>query len=412
MKPIALALCAATLFADDSVLKRPGVEKALAHIQATHEENIKKQIQISEIPAPTFQERKRAEFLASEFRRLGLKDVEIDPKNNTMGWRHGAGQRAIVVAAHLDTVFPMETDVKVKREGERLVGPGIGDDGRGLAALLAIIEAMQVGQIQTQNSILFVANCCEEGLGNLEGVKYLLQQGKYKDRIDAFISVDGTGQSRIVNGALSSKRYRITIKGPGGHSYGNFGRANPAHALGRAMAKFAAIDVPGAPRTTYNIGKIGGGTSVNAIPEEAWMEVDMRSESPSELDKLEQMLLAAIREAVAEENKFRKSSGTQVEADNKLIGARYGGETSTKDPLVVAAVWAAKHFGIEPRFSIGSTDANIPINMGKAGVTLGGGGSGGNAHSIHEYYEPAGAWKGAQQVLLTVLAWDAAVGKK
>jgi acetylornithine deacetylase/succinyl-diaminopimelate desuccinylase-like protein len=406
MKLIILLLGAGALCADDSLLSRSDVQKALAHIQATHEANIARQIEISQIPAPTFLERERAKFMAAEFRRLGLKDVEIDARNNAMGWRYGTSKRAIAIAAHLDTVFPMETDVRVKKSGNRLLGPGIADDARGLAALLALIEALDAGKIATTHSILFVANCCEEGLGNLEGVRYLLQEGRHKGRIDAFISIDGTDPSRIVNGALASKRYRITITGPGGHSWGNFGRANPAHALGRAIARFATLEVPGAPRTTYNIGKIGGGRSVNAIPEDAWMEVDMRSESAGELDKLEQALLAAVREAVAEENRLRAASGTRVEAENKLIGARYGGETPATDPLVVSTMWAARHLGLNPQLSISSTDANIPINMGKPAITVGGGGRSGNAHSESEWFEPEGAWKGVQQLLLAVLSWD------
>ncbi|MBX9600500.1 MAG: M20/M25/M40 family metallo-hydrolase [Bryobacteraceae bacterium] len=395
----------ASLAAQDAVPARSGVKQALAYIEANHDRHVEKQIQISEIPAPTFAEKARGEFMASEFRRVGLKEVSIDPRGNVLGWRHGTSPRAIALAAHLDTVFPAETDVKVRREGKRLVGPGIGDDARGLTTILAIAEALEHGNVKTGKSILFVANCCEEGLGNLLGVKYLLQEGQYKDRIDAFISVDGSSQARIVNGALGSKRYRVTIKGPGGHSYGNFGRANPAHALGRAIAYFSEYQPPAKPKTTFNVGKIGGGTSVNAISFEMWMEVDMRSESEAELDKIEQHLLASIRRAVEDENKVAKFN-TKVEAENKILGVRYTGFTPEDSALVRAAQWAAKQMGITASLTIGSTDSNIPINMKMPAVTLGGGGRGDSAHSLEEWYEPEGGWRGIQQVMLTVLAWD------
>ncbi|MEO8025069.1 MAG: M20/M25/M40 family metallo-hydrolase [Bryobacteraceae bacterium] len=412
---LSCTLLAGTSWADDSLLQKPDVKQALAWIESNHAANIEKQIQLSEIPSPTFAETERAAALVKEFQRIGLKDIEADARKNVMGWRPGKSPRAIVVSAHLDTVFPAGTDVHVKKEGKRLVGPGIGDDGRGLAAMLAIAEAIQRADIKTNHSILFVANCCEEGLGDLLGVKYLLKEGKYKDRIDAFISIDGTDTSRIVNRALASKRYKITVRGPGGHSWGNFGRVSPIHALGRIMDKFADTDVPAKPKTTFNIGKIGGGTSINAIAVEAWMEVDMRSESDTELEKLEQRLLAVARAGVDEEQKFRakalqnkskRSGDAKLTLEAKLLATRYGGETPVDSPLVQAAVWATKHFGQTPQLEIASTDANVPINLHKQGVTLGGGGVGGDAHALEEWYEPEGAWRGAQQVLLTVLSWD------
>ena len=230
----ALMISGATLDAQDAILERAGVRQALEYLRANEAAHIEKQIQLSQIPAPTFNEAKRGVQLAAEFRRAGLTDIETDARGNVLGWRRGQSDRTLAIAAHLDTVFPIETNVTVKREAERLSGPGIADDARGLAALLGVAEALREGNIRTTKSLLFVANCCEEGLGDLLGIKYLLQQGKYKDRIDTFISIDGMTPGRIVNGALASKRYRITISGPGGHSWGNFGRPNPAHALGRA----------------------------------------------------------------------------------------------------------------------------------------------------------------------------------
>lgn len=396
----------AALQAEDSLLARPDVAKARAWIRDNHEAQIRKQIEISEIPAPTFQEQKRAAFMAGEFHRLGLKDIETDPRGNVLGWRYGATPRTLVVAAHLDTVHPIETDVKVKRQGTRLIGPGLADDARGLTSLLALIEALDRAQIKTNKTLLFVANVCEEGLGDLLGIKYLLRESRHKDRIDAFISIDGTDDGRIVNGALASKRYRVTVRGPGGHSYGEFGRANPAHALGRIIARFTSIEVPAQPKTTYNVGKIGGGTSINSIPYENWMEADMRSESDAELEKLEQALLTAVLEGVEDENKLRAKSGTKVEAESKLLTVRYGGQTPETSALAQAAVWATKAIGVTPRFIISSTDSNVPINMGMPAVTLGGGGRSGSAHSINEWFEPEGAWRGIDRLLLTILSYD------
>jgi acetylornithine deacetylase/succinyl-diaminopimelate desuccinylase-like protein len=383
-------------------------KRGLDYIEKAHARTIEKQILISEIPAPTFEEQKRAAYLASEFRRLGLKDVEIDPRVNVLGLRPGRSSKALMISAHLDTVFPAGTDVKVKKQGSRLNGPGIADDGRGLAALLTLLEALNEAKIETNHTLLFAANCCEEGLGDLLGMKYLLREGKYKDRIAAVIAIDGTDPTRIVNGALASKRYRITVRGPGGHSYGNFGRANPAHAIGRIIAHFADVEVPEKPRTTYNVGKMGGGTSINSIPFENWIEVDMRSESDKELEKLELALLEAVRRGAEEENRARAKSGTRVEADAKLLATRYSGFTPENSPLVESARSAIlKITGQQPRMQISSTDANVPINMGIPAVTMGGGGRSGDAHSLLEWFDPEGAWKGPQVLFLTLLGFDA-----
>jgi acetylornithine deacetylase/succinyl-diaminopimelate desuccinylase-like protein len=390
----------------DPLLDNAGVKKALAYLETHHEAHVRKQVEIAEVPAPTFAEKERAQVLVREFQRVGLKNIEIDPRGNVLGWRDGTSPRTLVVAAHLDTVFPAGTGVKVKRSGARMNGPGLMDDSRGLAVLLALVEALDSGSVATNKSLLFVANVCEEGLGDLLGIKYLLREGRYKDRVDAFISIDGYDDNVIVNRAMASKRYRITVRGPGGHSWGNFGRANPAHALGRIMARIADLDVPDSPKTVYNVGRIGGGTSINSIPFESWMDVDMRSESDAELDKLEARLLQVVRAGVEAENKLRAASGTRVEAESKLLATRYSGTTAESTPLVQAALWAARTMGRTPRLAIGSTDSNVPINMGIPAVTIAGGGRAGNLHSLEEWFEPEGAWKGAQQALLTVLAYD------
>ena len=402
--PVSLLLAAA-------ILTDPGVKSALAYLEANHDAHFARQIKISEIPAPTFNEKLRGEFIASEFRRLGLQQIETDPRGNVLGWRPGKSPRAIAVAAHLDTVFPAGTNLKVRQQGKRYLGPGLGDDSNGLATQLAIIEALQHGKIATNHTVLFVANCCEEGLGDFQGIKYLFNESPHRARIDGFIDIDGTNPDRIVNGALASKRYRVNITGPGGHSYGNFGRVSPMHALGRAMDYFATASVPERPKTTYNIGKIGGGTSINAIAAEAWMEVDMRSESESELEKIEQHLLASVRRGVDEENKLRAKSGTKLAYETKLLATKRAGFTPEASPIVEAAKWAAGAVGLKPTLEISSTDSNVPINLGIPAITLSGGGHGGSHHAPDEWYEPDGAWKGRQQILLTILSYDEKAAK-
>ena len=233
----------------------------------------------------------------------------------------------VAVLAHLDTVFPEGTNVKVKRDGDRLSAPGVGDDTRGVALLLVVIRAMSAAGFQTSSDILFVGNVGEEGEGDLRGTKYLLQKGKYKDRIKQFIAVDGGDQSSITNGGVGSRRYRVTFKGPGGHSYGAFGLVNPAYAMAGAIAKFSRIAVPQKPKTTFNVGVVGGGTSVNSIPFEVHMDIDMRSESCAELKKVDEQFLAIVREAVDEENKARSTREGKISADPKMIGDRPCGET-------------------------------------------------------------------------------------
>lgn len=399
-------LAVSLALADDALLKKPEVTTALDYLRANHDRHSAKQIEICEIPAPTFHEQKRAEFMAAEFRARKLQDVTIDAQGNVLGWRKGASADVFVIAAHLDISFEPGVDTRVRREGTRWHAPGIGDDSRGLAAMLALIEALDAGVIPTRHTLLFVANVGEEGLGDLSGVKYLFQKSPIRSRLKAFISIDGTNPARIVNGGNGVKRYRVTFTGPGGHSYGNFGRPNAAHALGRVVAALADFSVPANPKTTYNVGKIGGGTTVNAIAEQASMEVDLRSESPSELDKLELQFLEAVRTGTAAENAKRVASGLQITAETKLIGNRPAGVTPPESAIVKAALWAASATGHQPSLSSASTDSNLPISLGIPAITMGGGGRGDNAHSVKEWFDPTDAWKGPQTVLLTVLVFD------
>jgi len=275
--------------------------------------------------------------------------------------------------------------VKVKRDGTRLMAPGIGDDTRGLALILALIRAMDAAMLQTADDILFAGNVGEEGEGDLRGIKFLLKKGKYKDRIAQVVAIDGGDVDSVTRGGVGSRRYRVTFKGPGGHSYGAFGLVNPAFAMGSAIARFSHMQVPAAPKTTFNVGVVSGGTSINAIPSEVSMDVDMRSESCAELAKVDESFLAIVRAAVDEENAARSTKEGRIAADPKLIGERPCGETAAASPIVQAAAAAIKAFDGRPTFTISSTDANIPMSMGLPAITIGRGGPGGRAHSPDEW---------------------------
>jgi tripeptide aminopeptidase len=388
-----LLLCAATASAQNAEQKVQAIvsgqvfRQARAYLDSDHERFVKELITLTEIPAPPFKEQKRAAAYLEMLRAAKLTDVEMDAEGNVMGVRKGTGNGPMLaVLAHLDTVFPEGTIVTTKRDGNRLMAPGVGDDTGALALLLSVIRSMDAAKVQTPGDILFVGNVGEEGEGDLRGVKYLLQKGKYKDRIKSFISIDGGSQDGIVNGGLGSRRYRVTFKGPGGHSYGAFGLVSPAFAMGNAMTKFSKLQVPSSPRTTFNVGVVGGGTSVNSIPTEMYMLVDMRSESPDELKKLDDAFQRVVRDAVDEENRARSTREGKIAADVKLIGDRPSGTTPTSAYLVQAAVAVARSYGFSPGFEIGSTDANVPISMGIPAITIGRG-AGGRSHSLDEWID-------------------------
>jgi acetylornithine deacetylase/succinyl-diaminopimelate desuccinylase-like protein len=409
---LAAVLIANTAFAQgaDTTIKQivssAGFKTATSFIESDYDRFVRELITLTEIPAPSFKEQKRGMAYMEMLRGLGLGDVEMDKEGNVMGVRKGTGNGPMLaVAAHLDTVFPEGTDVKVKREGTKLSAPGIGDDTRALALLLQIVRAMGAAKLQTASDILFIGNVGEEGEGDLRGVKFLLQQGKYKDRIKRFISIDGGDQGGITNGALGSKRYRVTFKGPGGHSYGAFGLVSPAFAMGDAITRFAQTAVPKQPKTTFNVGVVSGGTSVNSIPVEMSMDVDMRSESPGELISLVESFHKVVRDAVEKENTTRSTMEGKIVADVKLIGDRPSGETPKTSALLETTTAAVKAFGLTPSYNIGSTDSNIPISLGIEAVTIGRGGPSGRSHSLDEWVdvEPKAASKAAQVALAIVL---------
>jgi tripeptide aminopeptidase len=382
--------------------------QAAAFIGGDQDRFVRELIALTEIPAPPFKEQARARAFMEMLRQQGLADVEMDAEGNVMGVRRGSGADAgvLLVNAHLDTVFPEGTDVRVKREGMRLLAPGIGDDTRGLAALLAVIRAMDAAAIVTRRDILFVGNVGEEGEGDLRGIKYLLHKGKYKDRVKQVVAIDGNDTADITRGGVGSRRYRVTFKGPGGHSYSAFGLVNPAFAMAGAIARFSKIEVPASPKTTYSVGVVAGGTSVNAIPTEVRMDVDMRSESCAELKTLDAEFLRILREAVEEENAARSTKEGPVVADPTLIGERPCGATALDDPLVQAAAAAIRAFDGTPGFTFSSTDANIPMSLGIPAITIGRGGPGGRTHSLDEWtnVDPKLNTKNLQMLLAILLA--------
>jgi di/tripeptidase len=400
--------------APDAVVARvrahPKFQAALTVLDREHERLVDEIIALTEIPAPPFQEEARGTAYMEMLRAHGLTDVERDAQGNVMGIRRGTtppGGQLIAIAAHLDTVFPEGTDVTVTREGTRLSAPGIGDDSRSLAVLLAIIRAMDAAEIQTSSDLLFIGDVGEEGVGDLSGMKYLFREGKYKDRIGTFISMDGAGSGAdVVHGAVGSKRYRVTFKGPGGHSFSAFGLVSPAFALGNAMQKFSTLSVPASPKTTFNVGVVGGGTSVNSIPFESWMDVDMRSVAPAELAALEQQFLALVQEAVDEENATRSTAEGPIEVDLTVIGDRPSGETPHDSALVQTASAAIQSAGMTPSFSFSSTDSNIPISMGIPAITIDSGGTGDRAHALDEWIdvEKSASLRGIESALTLILA--------
>ena len=389
----------------EAIIRSPSFVAASDFLARDYDRFVRELITLTEIPAPPFKETARAAAFLQMLRASGLADVETDAEGDVMGVRRGSDRTMLAVLAHLDTVFPEGTDVHVKRDGTKLRAPGVGDDTRGLALMLTMIRAMDAAHVQTPHDILFVGNVGEEGEGDLRGAKYLLLKGKYKDRIKSFISIDGGDQGNITNGALGSKRYRVTFKGPGGHSYGAFGIVNPAFAMGEAIAKFSHLTVPAKPKTTFNVGVVHGGTSVNSIPTEVSMDVDMRSESPDALNKLVADFQAVVRDAVAQENAARSTKEGKVEADVKLIGDRPSGETPLNSPIVQSTAAVVKSFGLTPSYGISSTDSNIPISLGIPAITIGRGPSE-RSHSLDEWtdVEKTSAVKAAQVALVIILS--------
>ena len=378
------------------------VAAALAMVKNTEADTIADQIRFCEIPAPSFKEETRGRELQRVFQQIGLQNVRVDKVGNVLGDYPGAAPKPhLAVAAHLDTVFPEGTDVRVKRDGPILRGPGIGDDCRGLAVIVTIAKAMKTANVRPRATVTFVANVGEEGLGDLRGVKALFNE-TLKDQIDAFVSIDGTGV-HVTNVGVGSHRYRFTFKGPGGHSFGAFGRANPIGAMGRAIAGIQALQVPKFPKTTFNVGRVGGGTSVNSIPFEGWMEVDMRSSDPASLAAIDASIQKAVDSAVAEENR-RWNTPSMITVVKELVGDRPAGSTREESAIVKTGLDTATALGLSAQLREGSTDSNTPMNMHIPAITIGGGGIGRDSHALTESFDTTDGWKGAQYALLLTIA--------
>ena len=423
MRPIAYALLFATLATaplaaqaatpDAAVAKlvaSPAFKAAAKTLADQHDRTVADIITLTEIPAPPFKEAERGKALLEMWKAAGLSDVQMDSEGNVTGVRPGTKTKGkgpfVVLAAHQDTVFPEGTNVKVRREGTKLMAPGIGDDTRSLAVLLAYMRALDAAKIKTKADILFVANVGEEGPGDLRGTRFLFNKGPYKGRITAFFSMDGTDPSRVVDQGVGSKRYRVTFKGPGGHSYGAFGLVNPMAAMAKSVVDLYAVQTPKDPKTTYSASVTGGGTSVNSIPNEVFMEFDMRSESADELAKLDQKLVGILDAAVAGENAARDTRFGKVSYEAKVIGERPAGHTDPKADIVLATHAAITALGFKPEHEASSTDSNVPMSLGIPAVTIGSGGTAGRAHALDEWIdvEKDASVKGMQVGLAALLA--------
>lgn len=377
------------------------VQKALQLIEQDDENTLQQQLELTQIPAPSNDERNRALRVKELLEAAGYA-VEMDQVSNVYTTLPGTGEGpTVMLAAHLDTVFPAGTDVTVRREGEKYCAPGITDDTRAVAELLSIARALRQSGLKTVGNLVLCANVGEEGLGNLRGVRHIFETRR---DLDAFVSIDLPATEGIVFGATGSYRYRVTYRGPGGHSFAAFGLPNPIHALGRAVGEIAKLRTPEDPKTTFNVGVIGGGTSVNSIPYEASMLIDMRSNSAQELDKLDQKVMALVRQAAQEENDHWHSE-QKVTVQIEQLGNRPAGMQPGDCTIVQVFEAANRAVGFEPKLmGASSTDCNIPISLGVPAVAVGRGGKGGQNHSLEEWFIPLQAYKGPQKDLLGVLA--------
>lgn len=416
---ISVLLCT-TLFAQEEItvpvqkkyqdelgklFKDKRIANAMKIVEQQDDRAMEDLILLTEIEAPPFKEEKRGLKFAEMLKNEGADSVWIDEVGNVIALRRGkVGARTVVLDAHLDTVFPEGTDVRVRNTGDTLRAPGIGDDTRGLAIVLAVLRAMEAAKLETADHVLFVGTVGEEGPGDLRGVKHMFRQGA--DRIDSWIAIDGGDLGRISTMGLGSIRYRVTFKGPGGYSWGSFGLANPHHGLGSAIhyfSKSADEFTKSGPKTSYNVGIIGGGTSVNSIPYTSYMDIDMRSESPEYLAKIDQLLKESVQKALEEQNAVKRRGGDMT-ATFEMIGNRPSGEGDPNTPLVQRTMAATKLFGEEPVLTRGSTNGNIPISMGVPAVTIGRGGKSFGAHSLAEWYYNHEGWKATQLALLILMS--------
>ena len=381
------------------------VKKAFKYIIDVEDKTNKNLIELTEIEAPPFKEEKRAKEFSERLKLAGIEKVWIDSIGNVIGFLEGSiGNKNIAIDAHLDTVFPEGTDVKVQIKNDTLFAPGIGDDTRGLAMILTIAETIVNSEIKPIDNILFIGTVGEEGLGDLRGVRYLFKNNEPK--IDSWIAIDGGSIGRVNNQALGSYRYEVIFDGPGGHSWGAFGLVNPHHALGAGIKNFvekADIYTDNGPKTSYNVGIISGGTSINSIPFKSSMQIDIRSIDPNRLNDMEEILFNSMNKALDEQNAIKRS-GPDLKLTINKIGNRPSGKVDESVPLIQKTIAATQYMGVEPRLTIGSTDSNIPISLGLPAVTIGRGGEGGGAHSLDEWWLNKDGYKSIQLALLILLS--------
>ncbi len=389
----------------DELLKCTDVQEALQFLCEDDERTLREHLEMCQIPAPSYEEGEKAEYVRKKMMDAGLEDVHIDEVGNVLGtWKGTGNGPRIMIAGHTDTVFPRETDLTLKKEGERYSCPGIGDDTRAVAELLNLARALNATGIHGEGDIVFCANVCEEGLGDLRGIKHAFKDmanGHY----DGFVSIDDKNTSGIIYQAVGSERYLVTFHGTGGHSFTGFGIPNPIHAMGRAIAKISDFQTPKDPKTTFSVGVINGGTSVNVIAAECSMLVDMRSVDAGELEKLSVKFHQAVENAVQEENARWEDKDNRITVTFEQKGKRPAGTQDKSCQIVQAANAANQALGMETLYiGAASTDANIPISLGIPAITVGWGGKGGGEHTVHEWYEHTESWKGPQRDLLLLLA--------
>ncbi len=388
----------------------PAVRSAMEWFRDKETEFARWQLDLAGIPAPPFGEDARSDWLAGKFKAIGLKDVHQDSIGNVFGSRPGEQGSSVSISAHLDTVFPAGTPLKIRQQGGKLYGPGISDNAAGVTALLAVAAAFANFDLPHASPLLFIGNVGEEGEGDLRGMRHIFADPKWKDSIRASIVLDGAGSDTVVAEALGSRRFEVIIRGPGGHSWSDFGAPNPIVVLARAIHLFSQTRVSASPKTTFNIGVIGGGTSVNSIPASASMRVDIRSTSMMEIERLELGLRRAIEQAIEEEEirSPEKRNSTQrrspLVSEIVAIGNRPGGELDPNARILQIARAVDAHLGNTAPIQRASTDANIPLSMGREAIAIGGGGSGGGAHTLQEWFDTAGREVGLERILLIVLA--------
>jgi len=388
----------------------PEVRSAFNWLRAQEPQFVHWQMELARIPAPPFGEAARSEWLAGKFRELGLDDVQNDEVGNVFGTHPGYGRTYVALSAHIDTVFPAGTPLHIRQQGSRVYGPGVSDNGAGMTAMLAIVGLLRSVRIRHAMPFVFIGNVGEEGEGDLRGMRQIFSSPRWRDVISYNLVLDGAGADTVVAEALGSRRFEVIVRGPGGHSWSDFGGPNPILVLARAIHTFTATPVPTSPKTTFNIGVVRGGTSVNSIPESASMRVDIRSTSMAEMERLEQALRQALDRAIEEETAATEKRGSAqkrpfgLSCEVVVIGDRPAGELDPNARILQVIRAVDSQLGNVAQVQRASTDANIPLSLGREAIAIGGGGTGGGAHTLQEWFDCSGRELGLKRILLTLLA--------